>query len=469
MTVHNYAEDVERLTSVNPALDSETIGVILTAQSLYSNGPDDLREFRERYGHFNPEVIDNPHGILFLKMVQSADPPAKIRERLNRYLNIKFRDIAHPTSYAENMKVFSEHCANASSVLSDILRIADLPHELVAVLREQQQVQRCGDFYELLRLYRRADDRTRFEILRKIGLIVLMARINRTVAVKELDSRIHDVQQGLTRGIGYRVGAKKVFYFWISHENRVQINGDRVKAARMHREDSKLREERMLPAYPLQSYECHPFQTPQGNHLIMLSVRSKFHNDGMISYTSFVEKMIRKNLEYPNQVRDILGVRIIVVTEDEVEKTIRELETFLGGTSTRKQEKDTYHKFGKRVLNRFSADEYFVWKAIYDLPLPHPSIKNVQHMLSITHEPEVGKELQRTLQIYLSHPRDFVIEVQLQDLKSYLQSIVQGSPTEHALLKKHQVRASSFYKFFPKEIYEREVGLLVKRLMNASR
>jgi hypothetical protein len=87
----------------------------------------------------------------------------------------------------------------------------------------------------------------------------------------------------------------------------------------------------------------------------------------------------------------------------------------------------------------------------------------------MTKEPAVKRELSRTLAVYLNHPRDFVIEVQLQDLKSYLQSVVHGSPTEHRRLKRNQVRGCSFYKFFPKEIYERDVSLLAKRLMNGSR
>lgn len=47
--------------------------------------------------------------------------------------------------------------------------------------------------------------------------------------------------------------------------------------------------------------------------------------------------------------------------------------------------------------------------------------------------------------------------VQLQDIKSYLLSIAKGSPTEHAWLKMNQIRSNSFYKFFPKEIFQKEL------------
>jgi hypothetical protein len=47
--------------------------------------------------------------------------------------------------------------------------------------------------------------------------------------------------------------------------------------------------------------------------------------------------------------------------------------------------------------------------------------------------------------------------VQLQDIKSYLLSIAKGSPTEHARLKMNQIRSNSFYKFFPKWIFQKEL------------
>ena len=73
------------------------------------------------------------------------------------------------------------------------------------------------------------------------------------------------------------------------------------------------------------------------------------------------------------------------------------------------------------------------------------------------------------LQYFIENPRDFVIEVQLQDIESHLQSIAKGSPTEHALLKKNQIRSNSFYKFFPEEIYKDELIKLKGRILAASR
>ena len=43
---------------------------------------------------------------------------------------------------------------------------------------EREEVRKCYDVYEMLRIYRKTPDkRVRFELLRKLGLIVLIARI----------------------------------------------------------------------------------------------------------------------------------------------------------------------------------------------------------------------------------------------------------------------------------------------------
>jgi hypothetical protein len=177
--------------------------------------------------------------------------------------------------------------------------------------------------------------------------------------------------------------------------------------------------------------------------------------------------MFRKNLEFPNQIHDTIGVKIVVNTEDDIPLIISDLESFLGGSSTRKMEKNSYHRFGRRGLSEYSSKEYFVWKAIYDITLPHPWITQVEKILEITRDnKQAQQELKEQLHYIVNNPRDFVIEVQLQDIKSYLLSIAKGSPTEHARLKMSQIRSNSFYKFFPKEIFQKELNNFKIKILN---
>ncbi len=91
-------------------------------------------------------------------------------------------------------------------------------------------------------------------------------------------------------------------------------------------------------------------------------------------------------------------------------------------------------------------------------------------MLEITRDnQQAQEELEKQLHSIVNHPRDFVIEVQLQDMTSYLLSIAKGSPTEHSWLKMNQIRSNSFYKFFPKEIFQTELNRVKIKLLNQKR
>ena len=90
--------------------------------------------------------------------------------------------------------------------------------------------------------------------------------------------------------------------------------------------------------------------TFSGNEILHMEIRNKFGNKGNISYVSYIEKMIRKNLEFPNQVHDTIGVKIVVEREDQIQGIIRDLESFLGGSSTRKMEKNSSFQAKCRVL-----------------------------------------------------------------------------------------------------------------------
>jgi hypothetical protein len=468
MSVEDYPHHIKVLLKKNPLLKQEDIGVILTLESLYKSVQEDSSIFRERYAHLDPKVIENPNdGITFLRLVQNREPTSVLKQQLNSYINIKFNDITHPKTYAENMILFEDYASQASVIISDILSIAGFAPPIVSVFSELKLTRNCHDFYEMLALYKQSNDkRVRFELLRKLGLIVLMARIRRSVLLDELDERMREVWKALRKRLVHAEGEKLVYYFWLNDRKKVQFCSDAKTAKEGCGADMGKRERLALDTYGMQTFECYPFLTFNGNRVLHMEIRNKFKVNGQRSYTSFVEKMLRKNLEFPNQVHDVIAVKIVVESERGIANIIHDLESFLGGTSTRKQEKNTYHKFGRRILTKYSSKDYFVWKAIYDITLPHPSLEAVERLLDVTKDNEAAqKELNSRLQYFINTPRDFVIEVQLQDMESHLQSIAKGSPTEHALLKKNQIRSNSFYKFFPEEIYKDELMRLKERML----
>jgi hypothetical protein len=414
--------------------------------------------------------MDRPfESITFLKIVQSDEDETNLRNRLNAYMNVKFHDIVHRKSYAENAPIFAKHSITASRVIDEILAISALPQPLVAALREREEVRSCQDFFEMLRLYRETKSRTvRYELMRKLGLIVLIARINRSVEFEALENRMQQVQEAMQHGLGGADGPGRAYHYWLNAADGIEFDTDERRAEAAHASESASRRGRALPVHPPQTIVCHPFRTSSGNEIIHIDIRDKFESPAEPRYTSFIEKMLRKNLEFPNQIHDTIGVKIVVETEEQIPFIIADLESFLGGSSTRKQEKNSYHRFGRHGLSPYSSADYFVWKAIYDITLPHPSIAQIEKMLEITRGNEEAQEaLKQRLDYFVNNPRDFVIEVQLQDMRSFLLSMARGSRTDHAWLKMNQIRSNSFYKLFPKEIFEEEVGKLKLSMLSA--
>ena len=471
MKIEDYDAKIALFCEANPLLSHHELAVLLTSDLMYKDLPGDLSEFRKKYAHLDPSVLTKSNeGIAFLRIAEENRPAHVLKGMLNAYLNVKFHDIKRRKGYEANAAAFKEKSIIASRVIDEILAKAALPGEIVGVLMEREEIRSCYDFYQMLRLYKGArDERIRYEILRKIGLIVLIARINQATGTEELGNIKREVRQAFDRGLGRTKKERREYYLWLNARNKVDFTSGKELAQKGYTKDMEERRRQARDVYPLQRFVCHPFRTFSGNQILHMEIRNKFGDRAKPSYTSYVEKIVRKNLEFPSQVHDTIGVKIVVEKEDQIQGIILDLESFLGGSSTRKMEKNTYHRFGRRRISEYSSPEYFMWKAVYDITLPHPSVSQTRKMLKLTRGNHLAqKKLREHLDLLLNHPRDFVIEVQLQDIKSYLLSMARGSSTAHTWLKMNQIRSNSFYKFFPKEIYEGDIARLKLTLLGGA-
>ncbi len=454
----------------NPKLSPEQLGVVLLIDSFYQQLPADLPRFRTLYRHLDPSIIDEAHeGITFLKISATDVPDEELKRQLNDYINIKFRSVGHGRSYEENMVMFRSYVRMVSASLDEILQQAELPAEIVDVLRERERVRRCEDFFDLLQLYRSTKSkRVHFEILRKIGLIVLASRVSRHFIEADLRLGIQQVSEAFLEGLGCEpIDSPFTCHFWIDCAGELNYSFDHASAAREHAADRKWREKLPLQAHELQSLEFSPFRTRDGAEILLFQIRNKLERAGRRNYTSALEKIARKNLQYPKDLLDVIAVRLIVREESGIPALVGSLERFLGGSSTRKEKKNTLHRFGRQKLSAFSSPDYSVWKAIYDIALPHPSIVHVRKLMEMTRGNEAAcAELQQRLNFFLETPKDSVVEVQLQDLPSFLLGIAHGSPAEHNLMKSRQIRMNSLYKFFPEEVYRTELEGLQEAILH---
>jgi hypothetical protein len=464
----NIQERFELLLKAKPDLTVDQLAVIAQIEELYRQAPEDISRFRALYRHLDPAIIDDPsEGITFLKIVGSNESDDLLKERLNGYINTKFNYVGRYRYYEHNMKKFGDYAALVTQSVEDLLNLAGLPQPIIATLREEPAVRQSTGFFELLSLYKEsASKRTRFEILRKIGLIVLLARIARHYLFDEIEIATEDVLAVFFDGLVAKRKPEESYFFWVDCDGKLQLSDDRQEASRQFKLDQERRTNLPIRSSSMQEFRCSPYEMAAGGRFLHFEIRNKFMRDGKLSYTSVLEKIVRKNLQYPKEVQDIIAVRIVVAQEEEIPRLIANLEHFLGGSSTRKEEKRSLHKFGQRRLSDFSSSEFSVWKAIYDIALPHPSIDPVEKLMALTQENQAAqRELNDRLVYFLDNPKDFVVEVQLQDLSSYLSGIATGSSASHAQLKMNQIRLNSFFKFFPQEIYASELRSLRDQIL----
>jgi len=470
MPVSNFNEKISLYQKSNPNLSNDDIGVLLLIDSLYKTIPDDVAQFRKLYSHLDPRLMDNnAEGIMFLQIAKSDEPTSVIKHRLNSYINIKLNYLRKKESYENNMTKFKALSCTMSDIIIRILGTAKFPSAITSALMESKEIEGCHDFLEMLELFRKTQSkRIKYEILRKIGLIVMQTRINKTFFIDDIDHAIEEVRYVFSHGLGLERQKNRFSYLWIDENNHAVYSQDKRSAFASYQGVVQRRSRLALPIHSLQIIEYTPYKTKFNSEILHFEMRNKMRRDSEVTSASFIEKIVRKNLEFPNQVHDVIGIKLVVPTEDQIPQLVKDISSFLGGNSTRKKEKNALNRFGKRELGKYSSKDYFVWKAVYDISLPSPNIRHVKSLLKFTKgNKEAQKALREKIKHFSNRPQDFVVEVQLQDFNSYLLSIANGSPTDHNVLKMNQIRQNSFYKLFPKEIYEQELIALRNKILQA--
>ncbi|MFP4403729.1 MAG: hypothetical protein ACLFPJ_05235 [Candidatus Woesearchaeota archaeon] len=472
MCTINYNETIKDYLRANSKITAENLGILILIDKIYEKQPKDIKLFRQKFHYFNPELLDNTENseIIFFELLKSKEPLNVIKHRLNSYINLKLNYIDSYKSFNENLKTLKRYSFIVSSVIDDLLKATKFPQEIIEIYKEDKLVTECHDFYSLFLLYKKTKSKKiKFEIMRKIGLIELILRIRRSFNVDNYDFGLDKVKKLFKSGLGMARMKEKKYYLWLDEEDRVVYTQNKKKATKNYEIDLIKRQNLGKSINQMQTVILFPSKTMFGNIVLNYETRNKFRRNGDLSYSSFIEKVIRKNIEFPLHVRDILGVKLIVETEDNAMQFVEDLERFLGGISTRKKEKNALSKFGKKKLSEFSSNDYFVWKAVYDVTLPNPYISDFEKIMSFVKNNKEGFNfLKSKIDYFKNHPTDFIVEVQLQDLSSYFQSLVKGSSTMHDGLKMRQIRVNSLHKLFPQEIFNEELKKLKKDIIKKS-
>lgn len=468
MKIHNFAEKIKNYKKINPFLSHHQFGTLLLIDNIYEEVPSDLNLFRKLNTYIDPKYIDHKKtDLTFLKLTQLNCTQTELKKKINNYLNIKFSIQTNPNSYEQNIIKFNQKSAIVSTIIEDILKIGNFSQEIIDILKEDQ-ILRNKDLFELIQIYKTTDSkRLKFEIIRKLGLIDLLTRVTKSNDIDELKYTTQMLNLAIKKNLDLKSVKKENIYFWITEDEQIKTEKNKRLAIKKYQSIKENKERLGLEDKGIQSITCHSKITKNKNNLLVINTRNKLIKQGELYYTSFIEKMIRKNLEFPSQIHDLIGIRLVTKNQKDIPKIITEIEGFFGGASSRKKEKDTaLHKFGKKKLSKYSSKNYFVWKAIYDVALPNPIIKELEDCLKKIKNPIIQKQIKQKINHFLEKPKNAVVEIQIQDLDSYLLSIAKESTTDHSKLKMNQIRSNSFYKLFPSEIYEQELKKLKLNILS---
>ncbi|MBN2880788.1 hypothetical protein JXM83_01930 [Candidatus Woesearchaeota archaeon] len=465
----NFKTKIDAYLNANNNLTHTDIGVLLLIDDFYKDIPEDIKAFRKIHSYFDPKILENSKELITFERIARIKKENELKDAICSYLSIKFNQITQSCNYHKCLETFSMMSRYSANFIKDMINVSGLPDEMKEVLYENKLIINEHEFIALLNIYKKAKSRRlKFEILRRISVVDVLSRIRKQYLYDDINSAMNSIKNFFISNLGLEEKNEENVFFWVDDKEHTQIQKDKTKAMLGHKESSQVRKSIGLTEYPLQHITLEPFKTKYGNKILKFEIRNKIERDNEPYYSSFLEKMIRKNLEFPNQIHDLIGVRIVTTTQDEVSKIISHLEKFLGGTSSRKKEKNNLHLFGKHVLSEYSSKEYFVWKAIYDISLPSPRIDELNRLLELISDESIRREIENRKEFLITQPSVMVVEVQIQDLKSYLAGITRGSPTDHARLKMNQVRANTFFKVFPKEIYRKELMKLKNTILHNS-
>jgi len=280
MLPSNFSDKINLYLKSNPRLSHNDFGTLLLIDSLYKLLPDDLGTFRKLYSHLDPRILDDSQeGIIFLNIAASKEPTSVIKHRLNNYINMKFNYIRNSKSYEENMVQFKEISVIISHFLDEILSITRFPDEILAVLSESKVVRECLDFYQMLRLFRATQSkRIRYEILRKLGLLVLYTRIHRSFLIDDLDFAVKELSYVFTTGLGLSEKKERVRYLWVDEHDKAHHMSDKRKAFEEYQDSVKRRNNLALPIYSMQVIKFTPWRTKFNSVILNMEIRNQLRN-----------------------------------------------------------------------------------------------------------------------------------------------------------------------------------------------
>lgn len=408
---------------------------------------DDIRWDADFSAHplLDPLFLDRPSRMRrFLQMTHDrihADDEAYFSEaaRMVRPLRNAPGDIP---PCEDDVYLVSEFLSEADVYLGSAIDL--LPAAAGQAVQPLPAVTGCNDLRKLLGLAcaggSDGDRRLRFEALRKIHLAVLLLSIDHSRHIQDGPLHLTYFQDLLDRALWrYKTQA-----YPLNIGFHIDADGETIRYTTKPRDEDQIWHfdsaflEAHDPARPItldilyhscrfkRSVDRVSYEVVDGRHRVIETVRwhdMKQHRSG-----SLLSKMLRKGINNPDEIGDILGAMFIVHDEDALDDLITLLDRGIGNPFGWRNITDTLGPgLVGTPLNIHSGKGFRVFKGDMDVLVP-------------------GRFPGQA-------PYRFTVEIQIHTLESFLRTVCGAHHANHLALKLRQFLVSLVPVLFPAGIY----------------
>jgi hypothetical protein len=340
---------------------------------------------------------------------------------------------------ADDVLIVAEFLGEADVYLQSTIDL--LPESARVALAPLEAVGETNDLRELMGLaLGTADTRLRFEVLRKIHLANLLLDIDHSRHVQDGPLHLTYFQELLDRDLW----SHKTQQYPVQIGFHIDEDGETIRYTNRPRPgdqiwhfDSAFLEVRR-PGQTLaldvlyhscrfkRSVDRFSYEVVRGQHRVVEKVRwqgMKQHRSG-----SILSKMLRKGINNPDEIGDILGAMFIVPNEDALDDLLSLLDACVGNPFGWRNVTDAlgHAPLGSR-LNPHSGRGFRVFKGDVDVLFPgrYPG----------------------------QSPYRFTVEIQIHTLESFLRTVCGAHHANHLALKLRQFLVGLVPVLFPAPVY----------------
>jgi hypothetical protein len=329
--------------------------------------------------------------------------------------------------------------------------IESLPEISRENVRPLAEVTECDDVRDLLQISFEGEcPRRAFEGRRKLFLAQTLLHIDQSRLIQDGPRHRSHFEEILNRGlwqhttqihdltVGYRLGSDGHSIEYSSRPRKEDMRWDFRSTFIEKRQD-----ERTI-GLDIFYYNCRfkmsvaplGFEVVDGSHRVV--EKTRFNQMRQQSAGSVLSKMIRKGINNPDEIGDLIGAMFIVNDNDALNDLLILLDSCLGNTFGWRNVTDTWSDTWKgRALNTFSGKGFKVFKGDVDILFEeYPGCR----------------------------PYRFPVEIQIFTLESYLRTVCVEHEASHLALKKRQFMYGVVPRIFPEAIYGIEWDSYTKAL-----